>query len=100
MPFFKWAAALAAVLLFGATPAHAQAVCGDRGEIIARLESGYQEQATAIGLASNGGVVELYVSESGSWTLLLTQTTGVSCLIAAGEHWETVPPVVKERTAL
>ncbi len=81
----------AAILPFIALPANAQAVCGDRGEIVSRLETAYQEKASAIGLAGNGGVVELYTSEKGSWTLLLTQTTGVSCLIAAGDSWETVP---------
>ncbi len=81
----------AAVLPFIASAANAQAVCGDRGEIVSRLETAYQEKASAIGLAGNGGVVELYTSEKGSWTLLLTQTSGVSCLIAAGESWETVP---------
>ena len=42
-------------------------------------------------MAGNGGVIELYTSEKGSWTLLLTQPTGVSCLIAAGDNWETMP---------
>ncbi len=83
---------IAAILAALPFPAVAQAVCGDRAEIIARLESAYQEKASAIGLAGNGGVVELYTSDKGSWTLLLTQTNGVSCLIAAGDSWETVPP--------
>lgn len=83
-------------------PAHAQAVCDLRGIIVDRLESQYQETAKALGLAGNGGVVELYTSESGSWTLLLTQTSGVACLIAAGESWHDVPlsPVKPERSAL
>ena len=72
-------------------PVYAQAVCGDRDEIVSRLEAAYQEKASAVGMAGNGGVVELYTSEKGSWTLLLTQPTGVSCLIAAGDNWETMP---------
>ncbi len=84
MPFF--------VLIFILFPslAFAQAVCGPRAELVERLRSAYQEQASAIGLAGSGGVVELYTSEKGSWTLLLTQTTGVSCLIAAGDSWESL----------
>lgn len=72
-------------------PASAQSVCGDRKEIVSRLESGYQEKASAIGLSGNGGVVELYKSDKGSWTLLLTRPGGVSCLMAAGENWEDTP---------
>ena len=81
----------AAVAPLLASPASAQAVCGDRSEIVSRLETAYQEKASAIGLAGNGGIVEVYTSEKGSWTILLTQPTGVSCLIAAGDNWEDVP---------
>ncbi len=67
-----------------------QAVCGDRNEIVSRLESGYQESNTGIGLSATGGLIELYTSEKGTWTLMLTQPNGVSCLIAAGDNWENV----------
>ena len=67
---------------------NAQAVCGQREEFVARLENGYQEFNSALGMASGGGLVELYTSEKGTWTLMLTQPNGVSCLIAAGENWE------------
>jgi len=73
------------------SPASAQqAVCGDRNEIVARLESGYQESTSGLGLSATGGLVELYTSEKGTWTLMLTQPNGVSCLIAAGDNWENV----------
>ena len=75
----------------GTAPASAQSVCGDRSEIVTRLETGYEEKAAAIGLSGNGGVVELYKSEKGSWTLLITRPSGMSCLIAAGESWEDTP---------
>ena len=83
-----------AVLLWAA-PVQAQAVCGDREVIIDRLESAYQEKPVAVGLSGNGGVVELYLSDKGSWTLLLTQPTGVSCLIAAGDNWHQIPDIPK-----
>jgi hypothetical protein len=73
------------------SPASAQqAVCGDRNEIVARLENGYQESTSGVGLSATGGLVELYTSEKGTWTLMLTQPNGVSCLIAAGDNWEHV----------
>lgn len=80
--------AIAAVMTL---PAGAQQpVCGDRDEIVARLKSGYQESTSGIGLSATGGVIELYTSEKGTWTLMLTQPNGVSCLIAAGDNWEHV----------
>ncbi len=85
-------AVLGAVFLFSGAPANAQTGCGDRDDVVAILETKYQEKVSAIGLAGNSGVVELYTSENGSWTILLTQTSGVSCMIAAGENWERVTP--------
>ena len=88
---FQAAALVGAVLLFGcAAPASGQTVCGDRAEIVAKLESRYQEFATAVGISENN-IVELFLSESGSWTILLSFPTGTTCLIAAGEEWQAVP---------
>jgi hypothetical protein len=66
----------------------AENVCGKRDDIVSRLENGYQEFNSAMGMSTNGGLVELYTSENGTWTLMLTQADGVSCLIAAGQNWE------------
>jgi len=41
-----------------------------------------------MGVSTNGSLVELYTSENGTWTLMLTRPDGVSCLIAAGQNWE------------
>jgi len=42
-----------------------------------------------MGLANNGGVVQILSSLSGtSWTIILTMPNGVTCMIAAGENWE------------
>lgn len=80
----------ATAMLVASSASAQQAVCGDRNEIITRLEQGYKESNTGLGLSASGGVVELYTSEKGTWTLMLTQPNGVSCLIAAGDHWEHV----------
>lgn len=46
------------------------------------------------------GVVEIYASdETGSWTILVTDSRGVSCLLAAGESFEEAGDVVKENPA-
>jgi hypothetical protein len=74
-----------------ASPANAQSaqmVCGERVEIVNALESGHQEQKTAAGLSGNGGLVELFTGDAGTWTLLLTLPGGPTCLLGAGEAWE------------
>ncbi len=87
---------LAAILavLFLAAPTKAQQmmprgpVCGERTALVDQLKRKYGEQTKSMGLAANGLVLEILTAKSGSWTVLVTTPQGVTCLIAAGEHWE------------
>ncbi len=89
------AAVFAFALLFGVqAPASAQAACAPHAEITKQLASGYSENPVGIGLASNGAVVEVFSSSDGSsWTIIMTMPNGVSCLVSAGEYWESLPEV-------
>ncbi len=71
------------------SPAVAQQyVCGDREELVSRLETAYFEEQVAMGLDGNGRVVELYVSkETGTFSIIQTTPTGISCLMTAGDNW-------------
>tara|TARA_B100000315_G_C14532197_1_gene566748 strand:+ start:1171 stop:1473 length:303 start_codon:yes stop_codon:yes gene_type:complete len=64
------------------------ALCGDRAEAVASLEKKYSEKPVSIGLASNGAVLEVFASEAGTFTIVMTYPNGISCLIVAGENWE------------
>lgn len=77
-----------AALLVASQPAASQMVCGNRVEIVDALQEGHSEQRTAAGISGNGGLVELFTGEKGSWTLLMTIPGGPTCLIGAGEEWE------------
>lgn len=79
--------ALAITLLIPST-ASAQAVCGNRDALLKQLEGGYKETPASMALAANGTVVEVTRSEKGTWTILFTNPSGITCLMAAGEHWE------------
>ena len=80
------ALALAASL---STPADAQMVCGQRDKIIQQLESKYGETRRSVGLQQGRGLVEVFASEeTGSWTILVTDPRGMSCLMAAGEAFQ------------
>ena len=73
------------------TSARGQSQWLDRAEVVGKLGRDYAEQPTAMGLASNGGVIELFTSSDGAtWTLVLTMPNGSSRLIAAGEGWEEI----------
>ena len=88
---------LAALVVIGfSLPASAQqSVCGKRGDILKQLSIRYSEAPAAMGLASTGGMVEVLTSPAGgSWTIIMTMPNGMSCLVAAGENWESVKPLV------
>ena len=82
------AAALAAV----AAPACAQAPCAPRAELAARLAAEFAEVPVARGLSADGRMVEAFASAEGTWTIVLTRPDGQSCLAAAGEAWQALPP--------
>ena len=88
---------LAALVVIGfSLPASAQqSVCGKRGDILKQLSIRYSEAPAAMGLSSTGGMLEVLTSPAGgSWTIVMTMPNGVSCLVAAGENWESVKPFV------
>lgn len=86
--------AFTALALLGAglvsVPAHAAQLCGDRGEILKRLEQGHEETRQALGLSADGGVLEILVSPKGGWTMLVTYPKRPTCVIAVGEAWQTL----------
>ena len=61
-------------------------------DIDRRFKDHFAEQPSAIGLQANGHLVEVFVSNDGaSWTIVVTRPDGWSCIVAVGEHWESLP---------
>lgn len=82
------AAAVATSLSLSAA---AQTVCGERGEFIDHLSRNYDEAPVAMGLVSNGSVLEVLASDKGTWTVIVTRPDGMTCVVATGEAWEGIP---------
>ena len=87
--------ALALGVLLGAHGAEAQQVaCAPHDAMAERLGARFAEAPASKGLASSGKLVELFTSEDGgTWTLVLTEPRGVSCIVAAGKYWYDVPAI-------
>jgi hypothetical protein len=85
--------ALAIALLAPAAAAWGEPLCDKRDAVLKLLSDDFSEVPTAIGLVASGGVMELLISERGSWSLILTLPTGLSCLVATGDSWATKPTV-------
>jgi hypothetical protein len=75
-------------MLFSALIIDAQALCGMRSIILDNLKTKYGEVVVGDGLASgHQHVVELLVSPSGSWSILTSLTSGMSCIVSTGDDW-------------
>lgn len=77
------------LLTASATQAQTARNCAPRASVVERLASKYGESRQSMGLGANNSVVEVFASpESGSWTITVTNPTGVTCLVASGQHFE------------
>lgn len=76
---------------FLAPTALAQPVCGAHRTVVENLKKGYSETPVSMGVTSGGAILEVYASPEGTWTLVITQPSGLSCLLAAGQDWENLP---------
>jgi hypothetical protein len=74
------------------------ALCGKRSALLTTLGGKFAEETVSMGLAGNGTVVEVLSSEGGTWTILMTAPSGVSCLLAAGDYWQQLPKQEVELT--
>ncbi|WP_170382394.1 hypothetical protein [Ruegeria atlantica] len=80
-----------------APPAFAQG-CAQREHVIAKLQNNYSEELTFGGLQKTRGaqaVMEVWTSkETGSYTVLVTQANGISCIVAVGtDFFEATPKI-------
>jgi len=85
---------LAMIAILGlAAPAQAQNInCTDRDTIVTRL-SGLGEVQSGLGLSNAGQVFEIWSSTAtGSWTILLSHSSGMSCIMSHGLGWTGAAP--------
>ena len=87
--------AFAMLLLFVAAlplrPVVAQEGGIPRNKLVRLLDSRFDEAQVGLGLADNGGVIELFTSgRRSTWTIVLTMPNGLSYLVFVGEGWTRV----------
>lgn len=96
----------AIALTFGmaatAPPAFARS-CAERDDIVAKLQENYAEELAFGGLQktrSAQSVMEVWASkETGSYTVLVTNANGISCIVAVGtDFFEAIPKIKIEGT--
>ena len=64
----------------------------ERAVVMEELEKKFTEVPRALGITSDGAVLELFSAPDGTtWTLVITLPNGMSRVIASGESWITRP---------
>ncbi|MET4128382.1 hypothetical protein [Roseovarius sp. MBR-6] len=86
----RWLILLAA--LSAPAPALAQA-CLPRDDLIEMLEERYAEHLRMQALTTGGRLIEMYLAQSGSWTIVLVRPDGMACPVLSGQGVEMVPLV-------
>ena len=71
--------------------AQGQQQCGPRDQVVKVLTAKYQENQRALGLINEKAMMEVYISARGTWTMVVTNEAGISCVLAAGEAWDELP---------
>jgi len=63
--------------------------CAEHAMVVEQLADRYGESRQSIGIAANNTVVEVFAStETGTWTIVVTQPGGPTCLVASGEAYQ------------
>jgi hypothetical protein len=63
-------------------------------EVTSKLKGDYGETVRLVGMfggATTNVPMELYVSDKGTWTMVILTPQGI-CFLAAGTHWQAVEP--------
>lgn len=61
--------------------------CGKHKDVVAFLGTKYKETRKGMGLINAGQMMELFISDAGSWTILITRPDGVTCFGPVGKNW-------------
>ncbi len=72
--------------------AQARYFCMPHQDAVDKLQKRFEERVVAMGLGQDQkSVIEIFVSQKGSWTILMTLNNGMSCITAAGQNWTDMP---------
>ena len=94
------AATIAQAAAAGAQPQIVRMPCHDYAEIARQLRATYEEAPVSLGLQTDGNLLQVFSSSTtGSWTIVSTSPTGLACVLAAGQHWQSLTPAKLDPTA-
>lgn len=94
-------ALLTVALVLPAASADAQSNCALRETVVGKLADRYGERQVGAGVQSSANMFEVWASEEkGTWTILMTRSDGVACIMASGTSWQGERPPSRPRPNL
>ena len=71
----------------------ADVICDDTARMEKRLIQAHGAQKQGQGLRGPDAVLQVWITQrTGDWALVQSYANGTSCIVAMGEHWETLSP--------
>lgn len=68
------------------------AACFKRADLIDYLAHQFKETPSIVALTDAGMLLEVFSSKQGAtWTMAVTTPAGLTCLMATGQDWQSVP---------
>jgi hypothetical protein len=61
--------------------------CGKTAEILKAVKN-FREIPVGVGLNKNSELISVFVSEAGTFSIVVTSPNGTSCIRASGDSWE------------
>lgn len=87
-------AAFAACLAQGAAAEAIErpAACFKRSDLVVYLADQFKETPSVVAMTDAGMLLEVFASKRGAtWTMAVTTPAGLTCLMATGQDWQTMP---------
>ena len=70
----------------------ADAKCATRAEFAEKLKTDFGEYVSLVGVREGGqSLIEFFISDGGTWTVIETFPDGRACSRAYGQNWVRVP---------
>ncbi len=71
--------------------AQAAIPCGSHDAMAKSLTTKFKEARRVLGVMNAKTVMEIFMSPQGTWTVIVTNTSGRACIVASGENWQEIP---------
>ncbi len=67
----------------------AEVLCEPTQRLHDKLKGQFRSERVATGMRGPEQIMEVWSSERGDWTMVVTYAAGTSCIVAMGQDWHT-----------